>query len=177
MRGGLAIVMNLQTAVLLLWLVLSGAVIVIFILAYRSSRTRPASTPYEVVNRRRFRIFFVLVAGFLALFLIAMMKAPYSTEGEADDIVGVRARMFSYELTKDTVDSGKLIEFRVTAEDVTHGFGVYGPEGSIIGQVQAMPGYVNRVRIRFAAPGRYDILCLEYCGPLHHQMRSSIIAR
>ena len=48
------------------------------------------------------------------------------------------------------------------------------PDHVLIGQVQGMPGYVNRLRLRFDRPGRYDILCLELCGNLHSRMRGVI---
>jgi heme/copper-type cytochrome/quinol oxidase subunit 2 len=31
--------------------------------------------------------------------------------------------------------------------------------------------------VKFEKPGPYQILCLEYCGPLHHLMRASLTAR
>jgi len=168
---------SIQSLVFELWSAVTCVIIAVYYLVYRRSKTSPVPISYDLVNRRRFRMFFGFVVIFLLLFVVALANAPYITGGEADDIIGVKARMFSFELTKDTVECGKLVEFRVSTEDVTHGFGVYNPQEDIIGQVQAMPGYVNRLRLRFSTPGRYNILCLEYCGPLHHQMRSFIIAR
>jgi len=160
-----------------LWVALTCIVIVVYVLVYRRSRKDPVSIPYELVNQRRFRMFYAFIVVFLLLFVVALTNAPYGTHGEADDIIGVNARMFSFELTKDTVECGKLVEFRVSTQDVTHGFGVYNSEGTLLGQVQIMPGYVNRLRMRFTTPGRYSIFCLEYCGPLHHEMNTHIIAR
>ncbi len=167
----------IQSLVFDSWLAVSAVIIIFFVLVYIHSVKNPTDMDYAVVNRRRLKLFYVFVAGFLLLFFLALMHAPYSTAGEPDDIVGVKARMFSFALTKDTVRCGQVVEFRVSTEDVTHGFGIYTTSGTLLGQVQIMPGYVNRLRMRFETPGQYDILCLEYCGPLHHQMRSSIIAR
>lgn len=33
-----------------------------------------------------------------------------------------------------------------------------------------MPGYVNRLVHTFDRPGRYRLLCLEFCGVVHHDM-------
>jgi cytochrome c oxidase subunit 2 len=41
-------------------------------------------------------------------------------------------------------------------------------------QTQAMPGYVNRLRMVFAQPGTYTVLCLEFCGMSHHRMRAVV---
>ena len=69
------------------------------------------------------------------------------------------------------VSVGSLVEFRVTSFDVNHSFAVYSPDDHLIAQTQAMPGYVNRLRVRFHEPGRYYVLCLELCGMGHHRMR------
>ncbi|TAM78605.1 MAG: hypothetical protein EPN47_21305 [Acidobacteria bacterium] len=69
------------------------------------------------------------------------------------------------------IPAGSLVEFRVTSFDVNHSFAVYSSTGHLLGQVQAMPGYVNHLRMRFAKPGTYWVFCLELCGMGHHRMR------
>ena len=44
----------------------------------------------------------------------------------------------------------------------------------IVAQTQAMPGYVNVLRYTFKEPGTYQVLCLEYCGVEHHDMKTEI---
>ncbi len=169
--------MNMGRTVFVLWSILSLAVVVTFILVYRKSTSTPATVGYDVITSRRFKLLFLLSLGFICLFVAALSAVPYVSSSKPDQIISVKARMFSFQLSQDTVEVGKLIEFRVAAEDVTHGFGVYDSTGSLMGQVQAMPGYVNRLRLRFDHPGLYHIFCLEFCGPLHHQMRDSVIVR
>ncbi len=77
----------------------------------------------------------------------------------------------------DELPADKLLEFRVTSLDVNHGFAIYSPDGQLFAQTQAMPGYINRLRVRFKDPGRYNIFCLEYCGAGHHLMRSELVVR
>ena len=60
---------------------------------------------------------------------------------------------------------------------MTHNFAVYDFNGAVKAQVQAMPGYVNRLRTRFESAGAYPILCLEYCGLAHHVMRSAVTVK
>jgi len=43
-----------------------------------------------------------------------------------------------------------------------------------VAQTQAMPGYTNVLRHTFKDPGNYKILCLEYCGLVHHGMMSEL---
>ena len=45
----------------------------------------------------------------------------------------------------------------------------------MVAQTQAMPGYVNRLQYTFATPGTYHILCLEYCGLVHHAMMTDLV--
>ncbi|MDD8017077.1 MAG: hypothetical protein PHP42_01765 [Bacteroidota bacterium] len=169
--------MKLQTTIFVIWIISTVIVIAAFVVVYLHSKVKPSSITYEIINSRRFKFFYIVVILFLALFFVALSYTPYTREGKADEIIGVKARMFSFVLTKDTVDCGKLIEFRVAAEDVTHGFGMYDSAGTLLGQVQAMPGYINRLRIQFDTPGKYNIFCLEYCGSQHHQMKTSLIVK
>ena len=76
-----------------------------------------------------------------------------------------------------TVPAGTLIEFRVTTLDVNHGFSLYAPDGHLVAQTQAMPGYLNRLRVTLDEPGTYTVLCLEFCGMGHHRMRGVIEVR
>lgn len=75
------------------------------------------------------------------------------------------------------INTGELVEFRVTSLDVNHGFAIYGPNNDIVAQTQAMPGYVNRLRWKFTTPGTYNILCLEYCGNGHQLMKSTFTVK
>ena len=50
---------------------------------------------------------------------------------------------------------------------------IYAPGRKLIAQTQAMPHYVNRLRVKFETPGKYDIFCLEYCGVGHHMMHQT----
>jgi cytochrome c oxidase subunit 2 len=69
---------------------------------------------------------------------------------------------------------GQTVEFQVTSKDVNHGFALYDPSMRIVAQTQAMPGYTNILRYTFSQPGSYHVLCLEFCGLAHHDMKSDI---
>ena len=64
--------------------------------------------------------------------------------------------------------------YKVTSADVNHGFAIYNADLEVIAQTQAMPTYTNELRVRYPKPGRYKILCLEYCGLAHHAMITEI---
>jgi len=95
---------------------------------------------------------------------------PSFQTGEADLKVDAIGTTWNWELERTELPVGKVIEFHVRSEDVTHGFGIYDENGRLLTQVQAMPGYTNKLRYRFEKPGIYHVLCMEYCGRAHHMM-------
>jgi len=57
------------------------------------------------------------------------------------------------------------VEFVITSGDVTYGFGVFRQDGTMVFQLQVLPGYLNRLVWIFDAPGLYTIRSTEYAGP------------
>lgn len=93
-----------------------------------------------------------------------------SAQSQTAQIVDAVGRQWSWELKPDRVTAGTPVQFNVTSVDVNHGFAIYGPNDRIVTQVQAMPGFTNRLLYTFTQPGKYRVLCLEYCGLAHHGM-------
>lgn len=83
------------------------------------------------------------------------------------DVIG---HQWYWELSQNRITTGIPVEFRVTSADVNHGFALYAPDDRLVTQTQAMPGYTNRLVHTFDQPGKYRVLCLEYCGLAHHAM-------
>lgn len=110
--------------------------------------------------------------------LFTLRELPYNkpaySETEDPTVVDVEAFQFGWDISETQFQVGEPVEFHVTTEDVTHGFGIYDEENNLIAQTQAMPEYTNEVYITFDEPGVYDVLCLEYCGLAHYQMVSQI---
>ena len=84
---------------------------------------------------------------------------------------------WAWNISPNVFSVGQTVDFRVTSKDVNHGFGLYDPGMRIVAQTQAMPGYTNVLRYTFTQPGTYRVLCLEYCGLAHHDMKSEITVR
>lgn len=115
----------------------------------------------------------LLIAGAL-ITLATLLPWPHgNAKTGIDRVVDATARQWSWSLSETTARVGEQVEFRVTSEDVNHGFALYDPNMQLVGQIQAMPGYTNRLRHRFELAGEYRILCLEYCGLAHHAMSAS----
>jgi cytochrome c oxidase subunit 2 len=88
--------------------------------------------------------------------------------------VHARGSMWAWELDRTSLPVGVPVVFHVTSSDVNHGFGVFDPKGRLLFQTQAMPGWVNKVAWTFTESGRYRVLCLEYCGLVHHGMMAEL---
>ena len=41
----------------------------------------------------------------------------------------------------------------------------------------AVPGAINLQRVKFDKPGKYNIVCHEYCGVGHQNMQAEIIVK
>ena len=68
------------------------------------------------------------------------------------------------------VKTGEYVEFAATSKDVTYGFGAFRKDGSLVFQMQVLPGMTNRIVWTFDEPGSYDVRSTEYSGPRHSEM-------
>ena len=79
-------------------------------------------------------------------------------------------QIFSWNPSHIDVPLGSHVTFYVTSVDVEHGFMV--PETAL--NVMVTPGWVSTVAYTFKKPGKYLIVCNEYCGGGHQLMAGSI---
>ncbi len=180
-----------QTIAFAIWAVVACIILVTFAyIGWSTGAPLEGEEHYKAIVRLR-RPMFILLAALLILFLaLTLPRVPYPRkEIIPDKVVYVVGKQFSFAVSSNPITNdaefaaalgervevpvGKWIEFRVTSRDVNHNFAVYDPDGRLLGQTQAMPGYVNRLFMRFEKPGTYKGLCLEYCGLAHHAMRGT----
>ena len=165
----------MQGQVFMFSLVLIGAIGAVFlwVVMRASAVAGAADTPSpDALRRSGFWIFAVI--GFLATYatLSPWPHAAQLTDGTV--VVNATGSMWSWDIDKRQVPVETPVIFRVTSHDVNHGLGVTDPSGTILFQTQAMPGYINQVAHTFREPGTYEIICLEYCGLAHHDMREKL---
>ena len=117
----------------------------------------------EVSDERVHRVGYWLRKRWLALLLvigvlvvgISLFDLPYASGGAAGrTVVKVTGGQFFWSLVPDRVPAGTRVRFDVTSIDVNHGFGLYDPHGHLIGSVQAMPGYHNKLDLTLSEAGR-----------------------
>ncbi|MCC7405251.1 MAG: c-type cytochrome [Bdellovibrionales bacterium] len=170
-------------------------VIVLVFFWVGSTTSNPQTIDMKAAYKLR-KVFFIS-GSFVAMGILAitMSKTPYADAlTTPDNVIYATAMQFSFTFSNEPVSSAQelstvspissleiprdtLVEFRVTSLDATHGFAIYNQQGVVFAQTQAMPGYTNRLRVRFSEPGVYPVLCLEYCGAAHHMMRTSLVVK
>lgn len=144
--------------------------------AGRSADEEATRRSARTANAIRKWLFAVLLVGFVGGTWATLHRFPIPAQSGdlgAPQVVDVVARMWSWQFTPEAVQTGSAVEFRVTSEDVNHGFAIYSPEGHIVAQTQAMPSYSNKLLHTFDKPGTYTVQCLEYCGIGHGPMKAS----
>ncbi len=181
-----------QSSILLLFLILAGLATIVFSYIYLSSLNVDESKQ-GMDNPLKKRFWFILILFvILAIFTsVTLPKSPYflfANETPAK-VIHVDASQFTFYMSEKAIDpkspkgdaielpANQLSEFRVTSLDVNHGFAIYNSANRLITQTQAMPGYVNRLRYKFAEPGNYNVFCLEYCGMAHQIMKTSFVVK
>jgi len=134
-------------------------------------------TPYEGIQKKGYNLRRYIFISFLVLVLAAsivtLQKLPYEKPASAAGtqvVIQVTASQFNWDLSTNQVKVGQLVEFDVTSKDVNHDFGLYNENMEVVAQTQAMPDYTNKLYYTFTKPGKYKILCMEYCGVAHQFM-------
>jgi len=86
--------------------------------------------------------------------------------------IAVVAKRFGFEPARVEVKEGERIRFVVSSED-----GVHGLEIKKFRVNKKIPRGGDKVTIDFvaSAPGEYPILCSEYCGEGHEEMKGALV--
>jgi cytochrome c oxidase subunit II len=143
-----------------------------FIVVARSTSSSAGKVGWLSEPARRSFFIFILVLG-VGVTAATLWVWPHRvTQSASNQVINVTGYQWRWEIDSDTVKRGVPVVFNVHAGDVNHGMGVYDADQRLLFQVQAMPGYVNRVEYTFDKPGNYKVLCLEFCGLGHHVMLS-----
>ncbi len=130
------------------------------------------------MDKRERNWLFVLVAVFVVFNVITFSPlVPWQkwllwSNPIPDQTVSVEFEDYEIRLPQDgiQVKAGEFVEFIATSKDVTYGFGVFRPDGTMVFQMQVLPGYENKIIWKFDAPGTYDVRSTEYSGPRHSEM-------
>ncbi len=156
--------------------VFGGAIAVI---VWRStSRPEPGDDTVRTWSHRETTWLVIVLVGLFALLLATIFYVPYGdSAGPNRQIVRVTGVQFAWAIDPPEVRVDIPVEFQLSSRDVSHGFGVYNPDGALITQAQVLPGRTQKLVWTFRAPGTYEVRCLEFCGVDHHKMVASVEVR
>ncbi|MDO5505153.1 MAG: cytochrome c oxidase subunit II [Pseudoxanthomonas suwonensis] len=70
------------------------------------------------------------------------------------------------------IPAGVPVDVRIRSEDVIHGLWI----PRLAGKLDAIPGYVNTLRLDAVEAGEYEAICAEYCGVGHRGHRFRVVA-
>jgi cytochrome c oxidase subunit 2 len=170
----------MQNVAWVLSIILMAAVAAVF-LWVAAGASRAGETGAARAALWRSGLFWVAIVAGVVIMFGTLWQWPIAGHAAAaakpDVVIRAVAHQWRWQLDRDTVRAGELVEFQVTASDVNHGMAIYQSKTRMVAQAQAMPGYVNKLQVRFTDPGEYEVLCLEYCGLAHHSMRAVIKVR
>jgi cytochrome c oxidase subunit 2 len=169
----------IATFAVLLFLLITF-LLVYFTIRYRRSRN---PQPEEVPGNPWLELAWIVLPTLLVLtmFFYGLTGFKFLRNPPADSlVVKVIARQWSWRFEYDNgfktdkliVPVDKPIRVQIASEDVIHSFFV--PAFRI--KQDAVPGLSTQAWFTVNVPGSYDILCAEYCGLLHSQMRSVVVA-
>jgi len=163
-----------------IWIAIAFAIVavllvMVFVAVARSSRREVAFDQVKTVGYGVRTWWLVGLGTLLATGVgLSFFALPYSgarsPHGTAQP-VAIKGGQFYWTMSPSSVRAGR-VKISLTSADVNHGLGIYSPRGEMLGSVQAMPGYTNKLDIQLDQPGDYMLSCLEMCGIGHHKMHA-----
>lgn len=181
--GGVAYIKGVNPtalAITIFYAVVCVVAIGIVLVIWYSTHTRDASQRDEVDTERLAHgekaWFAIVVAALGALLLATLPFIPYgdNAAAEGQQLVSVDSAQFLWTIEPSTISAGVPTRFTVSASDVNHAFAIYNDDNVMLFQIQAVPDHASDIVHTFDEPGRYQVVCLEFCGVGHHEMLSTI---
>jgi len=86
---------------------------------------------------------------------------------KADKEFNISIADYKFTLPEKTlvIEEGQTVRFNLQSNDYTYGFGLFRENGSIVFQMQVVPGSTNNLVWKFDKQGKYSIRSTEYSGP------------
>lgn len=127
----------------------------------------------KISNNLFYSFFAFLVVLGISLHIITYNTIPWvemdlkRTEIQADKTfeITVENHQFILPSEKLIVNCNEKVLFDVTSNDLTYGFGIFRTDGTMVMQMQVVPGHRNDILWKFDNPGVYTIRSTEYSGP------------
>jgi cytochrome c oxidase subunit 2 len=151
------------------------------LIIFRSTRVgfRVRVADRETLERREGFWGIAVVAFLVAVLAGTIFSVPYwsDDESEAAQKIEITGRQFAFTIDPPQVKAGVPTEIDLHAADVNHAIGIYNPDGTLIKQVNMLPGVTQTLTMTFDRRGSYEVRCLEFCGIDHHLMENQLQVR
>ncbi len=92
-----------------------------------------------------------------------IMRHDIKADKEFD--ISINKHKWTLPATPMVAKEGQKVRFNVKSKDVTYGFGLFRKDGTMVMQMQVVPGYNNDILWTFNECGKYDLTSTEYSGP------------
>src|SRR6185437_14543727 len=138
--------MDMQNIAFITFLIWAAISVAIFVFVARSGKS-PGELPLKAYKRNRVIFLLGLLTAAVVLLVLTLPLTPYPNEGDIPDrVIYVSGKQFAFKLSDKPISreealddevflsskpirTGELVEFRISAADVTHGFCIYNREG------------------------------------------------
>lgn len=83
-----------------------------------------------------------------------------------DRVFEIKINDHKFILPADTliIRKGEMVQFKVTSDDLTYGFGLFRQDNSMLFQMQVIPGHMNDILWKFEKEEVFNIRSTEYSG-------------
>lgn len=163
----------MQTTILVVSLLGMSLISAAFVFVIRNSARREEDYARITAPAYGIRRWWMIGLCALGIGVTVATLTPFplsAVAGVNPKVINATGGQWYWNLDDATAVVGEPVQFHVSTADVNHGFAIYDSDNRIVAQTQAMPGYINKLNVTFAKPGKHRIMCLEYCGLAHHAM-------
>ena len=152
--------------------------VIISLFAWFAYSVNAKHKPKGIVRIPFYGYIALLVFVGVSIHILTFNKVPWvemdlkRAEIEADKIfhISVAEHKFQFPEERLIIDCEQKALFEVESKDLTYGFGLFRQDGTMVFQMQVVPGSRNDLLWQFHKNGVYNVRSTEYSGPKGAQM-------
>lgn len=152
--------------------VIYAAIVMSFIGMYSYKLTRDGKVPAKM-NGIFYTWVGVLVFIGVGIHIFSFNKIPWvkwdlnRDKIKADQEFSIAIADYKFQLPEKQliIKEGQMVRFNLESKDYTYGFGLFREDGTLVFQMQVVPGNKNDLVWKFNKSGTYSIRSTEYSGP------------
>ncbi|GAB4416052.1 MAG: hypothetical protein OHK0032_12150 [Thermodesulfovibrionales bacterium] len=161
-------VLGLMKAVYTIYVMLILSLIGICAIGITSKKQIPLKVRIPIYGWIGFLIFVGVGIHILTFNRIPWVKWDLNRDSiRADQEFNIAIADYKFQLPDKRlfIGEGQTVRFNLESKDYTYGFGLFREDGTMVFQMQVVPGSRNDLIWRFDRSGTYSIRSTEYSGP------------